>query len=213
MADDRVTLAHELIENVGDAFEQHRQQVDQAAYDERSGRWTKEPLDRQADVEDFARRPDVQAKLQKAVELAGDVVAEAQGRVSEVKATLIPERDMAGQVAAQRQWARSERLLDSAKTDGERAAMARKLLENASSPAELATLLEEVAPYMQAHGLPVSHLDQVVAQRVPELAYARQNLRQAEKYLTITKANAAQQQRMLQTGHRATHLVDPAKVR
>ena len=54
----------------------------------------------------------------------------------------------------------------------------------------------------------------ITVTRQRALAEARQQLARIERIdLPVTKANAAQQQRMLQTGQRASHLVDPSKLK
>jgi len=138
--DQRPTLAHKLIEGVGAQFGQHRKNVEDAAYDPRAGRWKREAGDVRADVEGFASKPEVQAQLEKAVELVADWRDEKRAKVDEIRNGLIPERDTAAEIKAQRDWSRAEKLLDSAGSDSERAMMARRMLEQTNNPAEFATL-------------------------------------------------------------------------
>jgi hypothetical protein len=148
------------------------------------------------------------AQIDKAVELVTDWRDEKRAAVDKIRSGLIPERDTAAEIKAQRDWARSERLLDSAPSDGERAKMAQQMLEQISNPAEFATAVEEFGPYLKAHGLPTQWLEQTITERIPALGEARQQLSQAERELTKTKFNADQQRRMLAKGGRAKYLVE-----
>ncbi len=206
--DDRPTVAHKLIEGVGADFDKHRQQVEAAAYDKRAGRWTKEPGDIRADVESFASKPEVQQQIQQAVQLVAGMRDEAQAEVDKVRNNLVPQRDTAAEIKAQRDWARAERLLDSAGSDGQRAAMAQQMLQQIADPAEFATAVEEFGPYLQAHGQPTQWLEQTITERIPALGEARQQLSRAERELAVAKFNADQQKRALARGDRAKHLVD-----
>jgi hypothetical protein len=112
---------------------------------------------------------------------------------------------------AQRDWARAERLLDSAGTGGERAAMAHQMLERIDNPAEFATTVEEFGPYRQTHGLPTQWLERTITERIPLWVKRGNTFRKPERELTKTRFNADQQKRALAQGGRVKHLVDHIK--
>jgi hypothetical protein len=211
--DERITLAHKLIEGAGAAFDQHCRNVDNEAMDQQTGRRVFDADEHKARVESFGSRDDVQAGLDQAVRLATEVRDEAQTAVNAIRAGLTPERDTAAELKAQRTWSRQQRLLDSAETDGQRASIAQQIISNTTDISEFATAVEEIAPYLAAHGQPTEWLEDKMAQRVPALSEAKNKLAAADSALTVTQFNANQQRRALSSGHRATQLVDPAKVK
>jgi hypothetical protein len=101
-----------MIDGVVKAFEQHRQDVDARSVNKDTGRPTIEPEDIQAEVNSFGNRPDVQEQLSKAAQLVADMRDEAKAEVNRISFELIPQRDLATEVRAQRDWARQVRLLD-----------------------------------------------------------------------------------------------------
>jgi hypothetical protein len=200
----RVAGAHKLIQDVGKGFDQHRESVD-------GQRGWMSPEGMAAAVDSYGSRPEVQQQLDRAVDMVTAVRDEAQATVDSVRAALIPQRDMAGELRAQRDWARQQRLLDSAGNESRRVAMAQEMVRETTDPAQFATLIEEVQPYLASYGLPTGWLDGEIAQRVPALREAKRDLAQADKALTVTRFNVDQQRRALARGARAQHLVKPDK--
>lgn len=203
-ADERIAQAYKAIQEVGTGFEEHRQDIE-------AQRGQLRPEAMRPMVEGYVNRPEVKAKFDQAVQLASDVVTEAQNEEKIIRAALVPPRDAAAETKAQRDWARAERRLDSAKTNTERAMLAQQMLEQISDPAEFATAIEEFEPYLRDHGLPTQLVETVIAKRVPALAEARAKVAKAERQLTVTKFNVDSQRRALAKGGTFGHLIDPNK--
>jgi hypothetical protein len=140
-----------------------------------------------------------------------DVLTEAQTAEKVVRAALIPPKDTAGEIRAQRTWARQQALLDSAGNESQRVAMARQMVRETTDFGDFATAVEELAPYLKSHGQPTDWLESEIAQRIPAFAEAKQNVSKAERQLTVTKFNADSQRRALAKGATFGHLVDPNK--
>ena len=84
-----------------------------------------EPQDHKAAIEDFARKPEVTQQLNQAVQLVADVRDEARAEVDKIRAGLIPQRDTAAELKAQRDWQRQKEYLDASANEAERVARAR----------------------------------------------------------------------------------------
>lgn len=204
--DQRAADAYKLIENVGAEFEEHAQRVDREAFDESSGRWRLGPEDRKTAVQNFARNPKVEQQINESVKLVSDMRDEAAAEVDQIRNNLIPDRD---QTKAMRDWQRQERLLESAKSEGERIARAKEIFRETTDPGAFATALEEVGPYLKSHGDRVDWMEDEIAERIPELGAARQKLSAWDRQLTKAEFNAEQQRKMLATGHSAKYLLKP----
>ncbi|MGO8769511.1 hypothetical protein [Mycobacterium sp.] len=75
------------------------------------------------------------AQLDNAVGLVSELRDEAKAEADKIKASLVPPRDVAGELRAQRNWARQEKLLDAAKNQAQRVAIAQQLIKETSDPA------------------------------------------------------------------------------
>jgi hypothetical protein len=203
--DPRIAQAYKQIQNVGAQFEQHRQQIEGRRAD------YVDNLDRMRDdVNKFAYRPETQADLDGAVQLAATVRDEAVALKDTIRAAMIPARDAAGELRAQRQWARHEKLLDSAGSVGQRAALAQQIVASITDPGEFAAVAcEELKPYLRTKGDPTEWLEDRISRRVPLYAEAVDRAAKAEKQLVTTRFNVDQQRRALAKGRAAGHLVDP----
>ena len=142
--------------------------------------------------------------------IAADI--EAKRHASEqVRKSLVTEGDTASEIRASRKWDSAKALLDS--RDASLSA-GRKLLESASN-AELSVLLEQLPAYYQAKGVdPKPVIDAVLAQKVPELASANADLRDAERKAAVITADAARLRAGISSGtrFRVEGLVDPQVV-
>ena len=103
-------------------------------------------------VESYGHRLDVLAQLDRAVGLTTAVRDEAQIRVSVVGAAMVPQRDTAWEIRAQRQWSRYEGLLESATNTPARRVGTRDRGVLAD-PREFATVAcEELKPHLRSKG-------------------------------------------------------------
>lgn len=202
--DVRIAQAHKTIQQVGENFEDHRQAIE-------AQRGVLRPEAMRPLVEGYVDQPEVKAALDGAVQQVADVLSEAQAEEKVIRAALIPPRDMAGQVEAQRTWARQKEYLDSSADGSERIARAREIIRGTPDLATFQTAVEEIIPNLRTNGLPTAWAEEEIAQRVPALAQARQKVADAEKQLTTTRFNAAEQKRALARGATFGHLVDPNK--
>jgi chromosome segregation ATPase len=203
-ADERITQAYKTIQDVGESFEKHRQDIE-------AQRGQLKPEAMRPMIESYVNRPEVKAKFDQAVQQVEDVLTEAQTEEKIIRTALVPPRDTAGEIRAQRIWARQQQLLDSAGNESQRVAMAREIVWETTDFADFATAVEELAPYLKSHGQPTDWLENEIAQRIPALAEAKQNVSKAERQLMRARADADMQKRALAKGHKAGHLVGPEK--
>jgi hypothetical protein len=113
---------------------------------------------------------DAALALKPALDAAKAQVDEAQREaVSGVQGQKVDPTDVAAQLAADRFWHRTEKVLDSIKDPAKLAAAAQDLITNASD-AEILVISEELAPYLQSRGVPTGWIPNALAARNPELA-------------------------------------------
>lgn len=88
----------------------------------------------------------------------------------------------------------------------QRSAIAAQIIGEITDPAEFATAVEEIGPYLRAQGLPTDWIDDKITQRIPVLAQAKQRLTKADRAVIKTRFDASRQRR---AGYGPTELVPP----
>jgi hypothetical protein len=114
---------------------------------------------------------------------AGRAAVEAE------RAKLATPMTTEAQLAAQRSWERDRRTLDS-QSSGQQIATARKLFAEAQTPQAVATLAEEVAPYLAAQGLPTDWIDAELEKAAPKYGAAKAEAAHRERRVMKVRHNA-----------------------
>ena len=129
---------------------------------------------------------------------------QAEQRVKDLEAALIQPGDGATESRNQRSWDRQRRILDAAPS-GEIFKAATELLTTVPA-AQLGTLLEELPDYLKARGTQSDWLESAVAERIPQLASAREDLRVARQAQVIIRHSAATLKKAIKNGRPAVAL-------
>jgi hypothetical protein len=130
---------------------------------------------------------------------------EANAAVEAERARLVTPMTTESQLAAQRQWQRQRATLEADQNAGHKIATARKLFAEAQTPQAVATLAEEVAPWMAAHGLPTDWVDSELAKAAPEYGAAKAEAAQRERRFIKVRHNA----RVARSAAESGRLPDP----
>jgi hypothetical protein len=115
---------------------------------------------------------------------------EARAAVESERAKLVTADDTASQIRAQRDWERSRTTVEAQQNVGQQIATARKLLADAQTPQAVATLAEEVAPYLASKGLPTDWIDAELAKAAPGYGAAKAEAVQRERQEMKVRHNA-----------------------
>ena len=110
--------------------------------------------------------------------MADQLVAEKQAAYDAQFKSLTPVTDTAAELRPQRTWDREGEARCTC-LEGERAAVARKTIDNCSDPATLAVLIEELPSYLETKRVDASWVPAVVAQKIPALGEAKSTLDRA----------------------------------
>lgn len=155
-----------------------------------------------------------------AEESADAPVTAAQARVDETRDSLVKPGDSAQEQRNTRSRDRILRRLSTAKTNADRANIAREALEQAKDRAEFGTLLAELPNELAAEGVDADTINRViepvVRQRIPELAEAQDDLSDKRFKAMISHHTAGVVRRGLASGVPANKAVlaklDPSKI-
>lgn len=124
---------------------------------------------------------------------------QAQAHVAQVRRTLSPDGDTAGELRATRYWNRTKAVLDAHSTP-DVVTRGTELISQAT-PAELGTLLQELEPYCVARGVASTDwIDAAVGQSSPEYGRAVKQLTKAQQSVVMVEHNARRLQNAIATG-------------
>ncbi|MGQ4618450.1 hypothetical protein [Nocardia sp. R7R-8] len=114
---------------------------------------------------------------------------DAHTAVDHARRELSPDGDTAAELRASRYWNRTQRLLDSLSPT--KASDAATTLIKDANAAELATLLQELLPYLQSRGIEAAtYIDAALRDRAPEYTNAKKRATAADKALIVMEYNA-----------------------
>jgi hypothetical protein len=131
--------------------------------------------------------------------------AAAKGKVDDlIHGAGVDNTDVAGQISAQRFWARTQRTLDSIKDTPKLVAAAQGLIARADD-AQIPCLSEELGDYLASRNAPTGWLDDAYAQRIPGLADA-----QADRIIKERQRDLLQHNHNVLTNAMAKDLAAPA---
>jgi hypothetical protein len=141
------------------------------------------------------------------------VQADADAAVKRVNDLLdsnkVDDSDVAGQIAAQRFWARTQRSLDGL-TNGAKAVNAARDIISKATAAQIPVLSEELSSYLASRGLPVDWLPQALAVKIPGMAEANADATLKQRQIAIVAGNHAILTHAFKAEIAAPPLVDPA---
>lgn len=138
---------------------------------------------------------------------AEDAVAHVNGLL---KSSKVDNTDVAGQIAAQRFWARAQRTLDATNSVPKLVAAAQKLVADADD-AQIPTLSEELSDYLTSRNAPTGWLPGALAQRIPGLGDATTAARLRARQLAVLKHNHEGLQKAFAKDLAAPPLMDPSQ--
>jgi hypothetical protein len=127
---------------------------------------------------------------------AREALTAARQRVADVRRAIAAPTDS---VAADRAVRRHEARL--AASEGDSIAVARQIVSDASTRAELQAAVEATQAHLDAKGIDDTWLQSVVAAKVPELADAIDAERQAQKIADVVTVNDSRLQNAISSGH------------
>lgn len=165
-----------------------------------------------------------QTPIAKSVDVAEQVVADreaqAQAQYDSARAALVKPLDAAGETRATRYRDRLERELDSAKRPGSPRtpiAVAQDAVRDATAE-QLSVVVAELPSLLGQHGVPAgAWLDQLLREKLPELAAAQQELQTAQRGRQTISTAANMVRNAITKGHpvppEVLDSLDPAKIK
>jgi hypothetical protein len=158
----------------------------------------------EAQLREFAGTPAAKA-VDEYEKRYDEQVGELAANVDNVRRSLTPELDTAGELRASRSWDRLRRSLDSV-ADGKVALTVKRAIETAGD-AERGVLLQELPSYVESRGVPSDFIEETVTRVVPELATAQAELDKAKRKQAVIKYNASAVRKGIASGRPATTIV------
>ncbi|WP_142281137.1 hypothetical protein [Mycobacterium palustre] len=165
------------------------------------------PEDRR-DSANFFALSDAASALPQALDAAQAHADEAQAKVDDLLEDQHVGDDVASQIAAQRVWARTQRVLDSISDGAKVGAAARDLVKNAPE-SELPVIAEELGAYLTSRGVPTGWLNGARAQRVPGADDVRADAALKAKRVAALRQGHNSLVKAFAAGTPAPELVDP----
>ena len=127
-----------------------------------------------------------------------------------IDGTKVANDDVAGQIAAQRFWARTQRALDSIKDGSKLVAAAQKLVASADVDT-VPVLAEELESYLATRNIPTGWLTNALAPKIPGLADAQADNIVKARQLGMLQANHDNLSRAMRADLNPQPLLDPFK--
>ncbi|OMC19687.1 hypothetical protein A5738_15070 [Mycobacterium colombiense] len=147
--------------------------------------------------------------LSPALEAARAHTDEAQAKVdAAVKGQKVDATDVAGQLAADRFWRRTERTLDAITSQSKLVAAAQDLIANASD-VELPVVAEEIGSYLSSRGAATGWVNAALAQRIPGVDDLRAEAALRAKRVAVLNQNHNALTKAFASGVPGPQLLDP----
>jgi hypothetical protein len=126
--------------------------------------------------------------------------AEAHAEVARIRDAMQTPLTPEAQTKAQRDWQRNQTTLEAAQNAGQQIATARQLFAAARTPAEVATLAEEIGPWMAARGLPTDWVDAELAHAAPEYGAAKREAAERDRRFMKARHNVRLEREAVENG-------------